>query len=107
MSTFKQVIINELNNRLGRTATTDDIYGAFDYISDWLGGIRLPELSDIVEALDAYLHDEYVQCEICGTYHKPENMVEVHAVRTCGCNDCRQQAEDDYNHDPYMEWGTY
>lgn len=107
MSTIKSIIKNELDKRLGRTALSEDINNAIDYISDWVGGIKFPAISDITEALDCFIRDNYAQCEICGEYHNPDDMSWEYGRLVCGATTCVMQAEDDYKFDPRKEWGTY
>lgn len=107
MSTIKSIIKNELDKRLGRIALSEDINNAIDYISDWVAFIKNPVLSDITEALDGFIKDNYAQCEICGEYYNPDDMSWEYGRLVCGAPTCVMQAEDDHKFNPQKEWGTY
>lgn len=107
MSMIKSIIKNELDKRLGRIALSEDINNAIDYISDWVASIKFPTLSDIIEALDSFIKDNYAQCEICGEYYNPDDMSWEYGRLVCGATTCVMQAENDHNFNPHREWGTY
>lgn len=107
MSLLKQIITSELNKRLEREATSEDIIGAIEYIDEWLDGTFEPTLSDIEDALKGYRHDKYSQCEICGKYYRPDDLEEHFYKKVCPDMFCKKQAQEDYEFDPRKEWGTY
>lgn len=107
MSTLKLIIKNELDKRLGRDARSEDVSNAIDYISDWVGGIKFPAISDIVEALEGYINDNYAQCNMCGEYHNPDDMIEHYGYMVCDVLECKVRAADAHEFDPHKEWGAY
>lgn len=107
MSTIKSIIKNELDKRLGRDALSEDINNAIDYISDWVAFIKNPVLSDITEALDSFIKDNYAQCEICGEYYKFDEIEHYYGREVCQKTSCRVNAYDDYKFNPQKEWGAY
>lgn len=107
MSTIRDIIRLELTKRLERDALSQDINKAIDYINDWIGGIKYPALSDIEDAINGFVHDNYMQCEICGKYYDPEDLEECYYKRVCSDMFCKKQAQEDYEFDPHKEWGTY
>lgn len=107
MSILKLIIKNELDKRLGRDARSEDINNAVIYISDWIGDIKFPALSDITEALEGYVNDNYVQCDMCGEYHHPDDMIDHYGYRVCDVSECKVRAEEEFDFNPHREWGTY
>ena len=107
MTTIKSIIKNELDKRLGRDALSEDINEAIEYINDWVAFIKNPVLSDITEALDGFIHDNYAQCEYCGEYHKFDDIEHYYGKEVCEKESCRKQAYEDWGFKPQKEWGTY
>ena len=106
---LKTLISNELNKRLGRTATFAEQRDAYLYVSDNLDDTAT--IRDLANAMDDYMADAYFRCDECGELHLREQMNEFSGAfgfyRTCNNKDCEQRAYQDAHNDPYRELRTY
>lgn len=106
---LQQIIANELNKRLGRTATYAETHNAFLEISDNLGD--KPTFETLQNGMDDYIANAYFRCDKCGELHLLEQANEFSGAfgfyRTCNNQDCEQQAYYDAHNDPYRELRTY
>lgn len=108
-SMLKIMIINELNKRLGRTASAieqrDAYWNVIDMFEDG------DTIDDLKHIMDDYIADTYVRCDQCGEMHRREETTDISGPYSCQrvCNnpDCEQAAYQDANYDVHREWATY
>ena len=103
---IKQIISNELENRFNRPANNSEILSAIDYLSDWLADTKRPTMADIIVGLDAFVHDNYIRCDICDEMHPSDDMTNEYGAWCCNNSLCLRQAKEDFEFDSHLEWGT-
>lgn len=105
--TAYRLIKNELVSLMGRTPTKEEIRefmkNIYENTSD---DIRL---SDVFSCMYDYLHNNFVECQHCGTWYKKEDMHTVDSNFDDGvyyCEHCVDAALEEAAFDPHEEWGT-
>lgn len=106
---LKQIIINELNKRLGRTATMVEQRDAYWNVIDMFESTDT--IADLKATMDDYVDNTYVRCDKCGEMHRREDVTEIcgpyGAYMVCTKPDCEQEAYYDAHNDCRREWATY
>ena len=106
---LKQIIINELNKRLGRVATPAETRDAVLYVTDLVE--EDTTMQDLIHIMDDYMADTYVRCDQCGEMHRRDEMTDMSGpygcMRVCAKSDCEIPAYDAVHYNPEREWATY
>lgn len=106
---LQTIISNELNKRLGRTATYAEQRDAYLYVADNCDDEAT--IHDVIITMDDFINDTYFRCDKCGELHPREQMNDIWGAyghfHTCTKTNCEREAYYDANNDPYRELRTY
>ncbi|MBR2772852.1 MAG: hypothetical protein IKD78_12735 [Bacteroidales bacterium] len=106
---LKQIIINELNKRLGRTATTIEQRDAYWNAVDMFD--NNDTIADLKATMDDYVDNTYVRCDKCGEMHRREDVSEIcgpyGVYKVCTNPDCEQEASYDAHNDRHRDQATH
>ena len=106
---LKQIIINELNKRLGRNTTPAETHDAVLYVTDLVE--EDTTMLDLTHIMDDYMADTYVRCDQCGEMHRRDDMTDISGpygcMWVCAKSDCEIPAYDAVHYNSEREWATY